>query len=152
MISAALIGGVLLWALQELLISFGQPAVLPPVTGGVALVLLGVSILALARHIRRHVAAHSVSAVIDPLFATRVVLLAKSSTVAGSALSGAAVGLGIFFLARPVIAPESLWLTGVALLGAIVLATSGFIAERWCTVPPGGGERDTVATVEGEPG
>jgi hypothetical protein len=151
-IAGLIIGAVVLWALQGLLIMSGQPALVPPITWGVALGIMGISVLALARQVKRHVSGDGGRGLLDPLYATRVVLLAKSSSVAGSALSGAAVGWGIFFLTRPVITPATLWLGFVALVGAIVLMVSGLVAERWCTVPPDSNEPQSPRSPEGELG
>jgi hypothetical protein len=136
MAAATLIGGVVLWALQSLVVASGHPAFVPPVTWAIALALVGVGIVAVAWPIHRRVASATARGPLDPVYATRVVLLAKSSTIAGAAFAGGAAGLTANLLSRPTVTMEVWGLTGAAGLGAIVLWAGGVIAERWCTVPP----------------
>jgi len=149
---AAVLGAVVLWLMQLLLVSVGEPVLVPPRTWSVALVLLGGAIMALAWPIRSAVRAGSWSALIDPFYATRVVLLAKSMSIGGAALMGGAAGIVIFLVSRPVVASDSLWLSGAAIVGAIVLMVGGVVAERWCTLPPGASEGEHMAQPEGDRG
>jgi hypothetical protein len=130
------IGGVVGWAGEWLLVASGIPALIPPYTWGAALAALGAILLALAWPIRTQVRAERVKTLVDPFYATRVVLLAKAGALAGSALGGMGVGFVLFFANRPVVLAETLVPTIVAIVGAVVLTVGALIAERWCTLPP----------------
>lgn len=106
----------------------------------------------LAWPIRQSMVGKGSAGLVDPFYATRVVLLAKSSTIAGALFLGAALGAGVFFFSRPVVAEVSLWLTLVALGGAIVLMAGGALAERWCTLPPDSSEPGAPVVPEGDVG
>lgn len=144
------IGGVLGWAGQWLLVVTGNPALIPPITWGVALVVMGACALALTWPIRSQVRAHRTKPPVDPFYATRVVLLAKAGALAGSALTGIALGFLVFLGSRPVVSGEVLWPTIFASGGAVVLAVSSLIAERWCTLPPDSPEGAADSVPEGE--
>lgn len=150
--SFALIGGVLAWALQGVLSTFGYSAFVPPWSWGFGLGILGVLVIVMAWPIRQRLGARAAPGLLDPFYATRVVLLAKSSTLVGALLTGVAMGAGVFFLMRPVVIESSLWATGGAWLGAILLMVAGILAERWCTLPPGSSDGLAPEVTEGEPG
>ena len=57
LLMGAVIGGVVGWAGQWILVATGNPALTPPMTCGVALAALGALTLALAWPIRSHVRA-----------------------------------------------------------------------------------------------
>jgi hypothetical protein len=145
-----LIGGVLGWAGQWLLVVLGNPALVPPVTWGAALGALGPVLLALAWPIRSHVRGENRKPPVDPFYATRVVVLAKAGSLAGSALTGVGVGFLVFFATRPVVSSDALWPSIVAVAGALVLGVSALIVERWCTLPPDSSEGAGDAVPEGE--
>lgn len=145
-----LIGGVLGWAGEWLLVTSGTPALIPPYTWGAALAALGAILLALAWPIRSQVRADRSKPPVDPFYATRVVLLAKAGALAGSALSGMGVGFAVFFASRPVLLAETLVPTIVAIVGAVVLTVGALIAERWCTLPPDSPDGGADVVPEGE--
>jgi hypothetical protein len=147
---AAVLGGVLGWALQGLLVFSGNPALTPPLTWGVALGALGALILALAWPIRSQVRGETKKPPVDPFYATRVVLLAQAGSLAGSALCGVGVGFVIYLISRPVVTADILWPSALACAGALVLGVSGLIAERWCTLPPDSSEGGAHGVPEGE--
>jgi hypothetical protein len=150
-LGAGVIGAIALWAIGRLVIASGQPAIVPPLTWSVALAVLGLVIVGLAWPIRRRLSSPSSQAPVDPFYATRVVLLAKSSALAGATFAGGAGGLLLVFLQRPVAAGIPLWLTVAAIAGAIVLTVGGVVAERWCTLPPDSPDDESVASPQGEP-
>lgn len=150
MVIVAIIGGVVAWALDGVLSALGQPVIVPPWSWGVGLGLLGTLILAIAWPIRQRLHVTPRRDLVDPFYATRVVLLAKSTSVAGSVFVGAAIGVGIFFLTRPVVTEDTLWASAGALLGAILLMVGGITAERWCTLPPGSSEGGALGQPEGD--
>lgn len=74
---------------------------------------------------------------VDPFVATRVVVVAKASSVAGAVLTGAGAGLLLEVLTRPVPAAGEVVLRVVLLLvTSVALAAAGLISELLCTVPP----------------
>ncbi len=149
---AAFIGAVVVWLIEALLVRLGEPVLIPPRTWSVALVILGGAIMALAWPIRSWVHGHTTLGIVDPFYATRVVLLAKSMSVGGAGVMGGALGILAFLVSRPVLSPDGLWLSGAAVVGAIVLMVGGMVAERWCTLPPGTSEGDAFGAPEGESG
>ena len=150
MVMCALMGAVVTGAGQWLLVTTGEPALVPPVTWGVALAALGVILLVLAWPIRKHVRSSTPSGIVDPFYATRVLLLSKAGALAGAGFTGVALGFIGFFVTRPVLSSEAVWPSTLALVGALVLMVSGLVAERWCTVPPDSHESSSEALPEGE--
>lgn len=150
-VSSVIAGGVALWGIQSLLIAAGQAAIAPPWTWAGVLAVLGGVMVSLAWPIRRRIVEPQRHALIDPFYATRVLLLAKASAIAGGIFAGGAAGLAIVVFSRAPAPGGSLWLTVAAVLGAIVLTVGGLIAERWCTLPPDSTEDDSGDTAEGEP-
>ena len=74
---------------------------------------------------------------VDPYYATRVLLLAKASSLAGALFGGFAGGVLLFVLSRGVgVAVGSLVPAIVAVVGGAGLMVAGIVAERMCTVPP----------------
>ncbi|WP_227497110.1 DUF3180 domain-containing protein [Planctomonas psychrotolerans] len=130
------IGGGLGWLVEMMLVLTGRPALVPPVTLPITLGVLAAVVLLLAWPVRQSVRKEDARRV-DPFRATRVVLLAKASALSGALLAGVAFGILAFLATRPVIADgTSLWLSGAALLGGVLLLIGGLIAESWCTIPP----------------
>ena len=113
----------------------GLSKLVPQLTLSVTLVLIAVIVVALALPVRRATRG-SEKRRVDPFYATRVVLIAKASAVTGAILGGAAAGMLLESLIRPVTAAGTVW-GGVAMLVAAVLVlVAGLIAENWCAVPP----------------
>ena len=129
-------GALVGWFLEFAFVGSGLPAVIPPITLGAAVGLIGILIVLLAypvyRVVRKVPGAH-----VDPFYATRVVLLAKSSSMAGALVSGLAGAILVFLLTRSVLpAVGSVAMAIVTTVGAIVLLAGGLIAEKMCTLPP----------------
>lgn len=130
------VGAIVGWVLELGLVASGRPAVIPPITLGAALALIGILIVLLALPVFR-VVRKVPGAQVDPFFATRVVLLAKASSLAGALVSGVAVAILVFLLSRSVLpAVGSVSMATVTTLGALVLLAGGLIAEKMCTLPP----------------
>lgn len=141
-------GGAIVWLLEIALIASGRPAAVPPGTLAVALGVIGVLDVALALPIRRAVR-DGKRGKIDPFYATRVVVLAKASSLAGSLVAGIGVGILIFLTTRSVLAVGSIWMSVATIVGAIVLLVAGLIAEHMCSIPPDDDDKveDGPATV-----
>lgn len=129
----AVLGGGAGWLLETALATSGRPVLIPPFTLAVALVLIGVIIVAMALPVRRV----SRGGRIDPFYATRVVMLAKASGLAGALLAGAALGIAGYLLSRSVLpGVGSITMAFAAAVGAIALLAAGLVAEQMCTIPP----------------
>jgi hypothetical protein len=141
----AVLGAAAAWLLEIALIATGQTIVMPPVTFAIVLGLVGIVVLALAIPVRRAVRSREHSR-IDPFYATRVVVLAKSSSIAGSLLSGAGLSILAFLLTRSVVPGIGSILMAVATAGgALILLVGGLVAEFMCTIPPEDSEKQPKA-------
>jgi hypothetical protein len=130
------LGAAVLWFVETALAASGRPVVIPPFTLAVALVLIGVIIVAMAWPVRR-VARGDRTKRVDPFYATRVVVLAKASSLGGALLAGGGLGIAGYLLSRSVLPAVGSVTMGVATaVGAVVLLVGGLIAEYWCTIPP----------------
>jgi hypothetical protein len=142
LLALAVAGGVVTWLLQIALVASGQATLVPP--GTLVLVLFGIAavLLSLGWPIRQFVRGKR-DRRIDPFQATRTLLFAKASSLMGSLLAGAAVGILLYLFSRPVPAGgPSVLLTVGALVGAVAVAASGLVVEQWCRLPPQDPERD----------
>lgn len=145
----ALGSAVLAIALQLGLAAVGLSKIVPQVTLSATLVLIAVVVIVLALPVRRATRAREGSATpprVDPFYATRVVLIAKASSVAGALLGGAAVGLVVELLIRPVSMAGSVWAGAAMVVGAVLLLVAGLLAESWCALPPDDEEKPPVGT------
>lgn len=132
----ALLGGGVTWFLEIALAAAGRPVLIPPFTLGVALLLIGVIIVVMALPVRR-VARGVPNARVDPFYATRVVMLAKASSLGGALLGGAGLGIAAYLLSRSVLpAVGSVTMAFAMALGGILLLVAGLVAEHMCTIPP----------------
>ena len=123
----------------------GMSKLVPQLTLSVTLVLIAVIVVALALPVRRATrpprAPGAPKRRVDPFYATRVVLIAKASAVAGAILGGAAVGMLVELVSRPVSAAGTVWGAVAMLVAAGLVLVAGMLAESWCTVPPGDDEK-----------
>lgn len=136
LIVLALIGVAAGWFAEMMLVGSGRPSLVPPITLGVALALIGVLVVLGALPVFR-VARGVAGARVDPFYATRIVLLAKASSLTGAILTGFAGAVLVFLLSRSVVASAgSVTMAIVTLVGAAVLLAGGLVAEKMCTLPP----------------
>ncbi len=140
---AALAAAVVAWLLEMLLVMTGRPALVPPLTLGPALALLGAVLLVVAWPVRQ---AARGKRRIDYRHATAVLGFAKASSVAGALLGGAALGALAFFATRVVVAGDAVLALAIVAVGALLQLAAGLLAEHWCVLPPDD-EDDTTATV-----
>jgi Protein of unknown function (DUF3180) len=130
-----LLGGALGWFLQVILVALGRPAIILPLTLGSVLALIGIIVVVLALPIRR-VVKGTATARVDPFYATRVVVLAKASSISGGLLGGGSVGMLAFVLSRSVVSVNSVTMSSATVVGAVILLVGGLVAEKMCTLPP----------------
>jgi hypothetical protein len=122
--------------LQVTLAAAGKAAATAPLTLALSLAVIGVLVLVFAVPVRRAVRDRE-NHHVDPFYATRVVILAKASSIAGSLLLGATAALVIYLLTRTVVAAVgSIFTSGAAVLGSVVLLVCGLVAENMCSLPP----------------
>jgi hypothetical protein len=136
---------------QVALASGGLQRYRPEYALALSLIFLAGIVIALAVPIRRATRA-TVRTRIDPFHATRVVLFAKASSIAGALLTGAAAGLLAEVLVRSGgVNTDSLLRTLAVLVGAVALLVAGLVGEWLCTVPPSDDDRepDPAGTVGG---
>ncbi|HWM35131.1 MAG TPA: DUF3180 family protein [Pseudolysinimonas sp.] len=135
LIIAAVIGVGAGLVLQAVLAAASQPKLRPEYTLAITVVLIGVAAVVLALPVRRATRGNPAHRV-DPFYATRVVVLAKASAVAGALLAGGGTGLLLELLARAGEPGADMFLraASVAAGGALLLA-GGLVAEWLCTVP-----------------
>lgn len=132
----AALGATLAWFLQTALTATGHPIVIPPITLAFALALIGAIVVLMALPVRR-VSRRVEGATVDPFYATRVVMLAKASSLSGALLGGAGLGITAYLLSRSVIpGVGSVTMALASTVGAIVLLVAGLVAEHMCTIPP----------------
>ncbi|KZC95566.1 MULTISPECIES: DUF3180 domain-containing protein [Clavibacter] len=140
LIALLIAGAAVGWFVENALVMSGRPLLVPPLTLGATLLIVGIVLLALAWPIRQTTRGRRPGRV-DPFRATRVVLLAKASALAGALLAGITGGALAFVLARPVLpGASSVGLAVAGTVGAVVLLVAGLVAEQWCTVPPDDGD------------
>ena len=133
LVLVALVAG---FVLDAALVASGRPALVPPPALGLALLGIGAVVVSLAVPVRR-VARGDEGRRVDAYYATRVLLLAKASSLSGALFGGLAGGVLVFLLTRGVsVALGSLVPTIVAVVGGVALLVAGVVAERMCTVPP----------------
>lgn len=136
------VGAVVAGVLQFALVAGGRPILVPPVTLPVGVVAIGVILIALAVPIRR-MTRGTISAPVDPFYATRVVTLAKAAALGGALLTGAGAALVISILTRPLLpAVGSIAVTVASAIAAGILLACGLIAEYMCRIPPSDDDED----------
>ena len=141
----AVLGGGVMWFIETALATSGRAVVLPPITLGMALLLIGMIIVAMALPVRR-VSRGIAHARVDPFYATRVLMLAKASSLGGALLSGGGLGIVGYLLSRSLVASaNAVTMSVVAAAGAILLLVAGLVAEHMCSIPPDDEKRDVGA-------
>ncbi len=129
------IGIVIGVLVQVALAGMNLPKLRPEFSLAITLVLIGAAAIALAVPVRRATRGNPAYRV-DPVYATKVVVLAKASALGGALVAGVGLGL-VFELAVRSGAPGlDAWLRVLSVLGGgIGLLAGGLIAEFLCRVP-----------------
>ena len=125
---------------------------LPPLpwTGVPALLVAAVAEAWTGRDLRARIAGRRGLKPAAPLFVSRMVALAKASSLAASAIAGLAAGFVVYLsgsLTVPVPRQDALT-AAITLAAAVVLACAALYLEYCCRVPnaPDGDQRDEPAT------
>jgi hypothetical protein len=123
---------------ESLLASSGSAIIVPQLGLPVALVAIAVIVILLAAPIRR-LTHGKAKTLVDPYYATRVVMLAKACALSGALLVGLSLGVTGYILTRSALpSGGSIGLTVSTLVGSAILLAAGLIAEHMCTIPPVG--------------
>lgn len=137
LVSVAIVAAVAGFALDAALASRGAPVLILSEPLGITLAFIGIALVVMAVPVRRH-ARGTAQRRVDPLYATRVVVLAKASSICGSLFGAFALGLLAYLLTRSVLPSLGSTLpNAVAVGGGIVLTVCALVAERMCIAPPG---------------
>lgn len=132
----AALGAAVAWFLQTALAASGNAILIPPITLAFALALIGAIVVLMALPVRR-VSRRVEGARVDPFYATRVVTLAKASSLSGALLGGAGIGMTAYLVTRSVIpGVGSVTMALASAAGAVILLVAGLVAEHMCTIPP----------------
>lgn len=136
LIALAVIGTVVGFLLQIGLASASLPKLRVEYTFSVTIGLIAIVIVIVAVPVYR--ATHGpLRRPIDSFYATRVLALAKASSLAGALLVGLGLGLALDLLIRSSTTTGDLVARDLSTLGsAILLLAAGLIAEFLCRVPP----------------
>jgi uncharacterized membrane protein YidH (DUF202 family) len=136
LISVAIVAAVAGFALDTALTARQSPTLLMSVPLGLTLAFIGIALLFMAAPIRRQTRGRAERRV-DPMYATRVVFLAKASSICGALFGAFALGLLVYLLTRSVLPSLGSTLpNAVAFGGGIVLTVCALVAERMCIAPP----------------
>lgn len=124
------------WLVEVAIVAAGKAVMIAPLTLGAAAGIIGIVVALLAVPVYR-VARKVPGAQVDPFYATRIVLLAKASSLAGALATGATGAILCFLLTRSVVpAASSVSASAIAVTGAVILLAGGLVAEKMCTLPP----------------
>jgi hypothetical protein len=142
LISVALVATIAGFAVDAALASRSLPVLILSPALGLTLIGIGVALVFMAVPVRRH-ARGTATRPVDAFYATRVVVLAKASSIAGALFGGFTLGGLVYLLSRSVIPGlGSILPSVVAVAGGLVLMVCALVAERMCTVPPGEDDDD----------
>lgn len=143
-IIATIVGISVGYLLQSLLVSLGARMLVPPITFPVTLTLAAAIVLTVAWPVRAALRGTRKRPV-NALYAARVAMLAKASSISGALLFGFAGGLTYFVLTRSVVpGAGTIGLLVASVIAGAVLLAAGLIAERFCTLPPENPDEDSA--------
>ncbi|MBW4032893.1 MAG: DUF3180 family protein [Acidobacteria bacterium] len=136
LVALVVLGTVVGFLLQTGLAAASLPKLRVEYTFAVTIALIALVIVAIAVPVYR--ATHgALRQPIDSFYATRVLALAKASSLAGSLILGLGLGLSLDLLIRSSTTTGDLVARDLATLGAaILLLAAGLVAEFLCRVPP----------------
>ncbi|WP_345801235.1 DUF3180 domain-containing protein [Microbacterium sp. AZCO] len=135
LVLTAAIGVAVGFLVDQLLTAAARPTFTPTVTLPILLVLLGGIVVLLAVPIRRATRDAKGAGPINPFQAVRIAMLAKASSIVGSAFAGFAGGLALFLLTRPVTPSVESWGAVIAtIVSGLALVAAGLVAEHLCTI------------------
>ena len=136
LVALVVLGTVVGFLLQIGLAAASLPKLRVEYTFAVTIALIALVIVVIAVPVYR--ATHgALRQPIDSFYATRVLALAKASSLAGSLIVGLGLGLSLDLLIRSSTIAGDLVARDLSTLGAaILLLAAGLVAEFLCRVPP----------------
>ena len=136
LVALVVLGTVVGFLLQIGLAAASLPKLRVEYTFAVTIALIALVIVVIAVPVYR--ATHgALRQPIDSFYATRVLALAKASSLAGALIVGLGLGLSLDLLIRSSTTTGDLVARDLATLGAaILLLAAGLVAEFLCRVPP----------------
>lgn len=136
LVALVVLGTVVGFLLQIGLAAASLPKLRVEYTFAVTIALIALVIIVIAVPVYR--ATHgALRQPIDSFYATRVLALAKASSLAGALIVGLGLGLSLDLLIRSSTTTGDLVARDLATLGAaILLLAAGLVAEFLCRVPP----------------
>lgn len=119
---------------------------------GIVLVLMAIPMFKYRAALREQKKQSAVSTVqsttrpkrLNPFYAVRLVLLAKSIAISGSIFSGWHLGLVWLQLTQPIV-PTSTFQNALGLIGAVLMTVCAIIVERICKITDDLPDTNTVA-------
>lgn len=123
------------YLIELAIVANGGFAFAPPVSLPITLTAIAIVIVVLAVPVRRRVTGKRKDR-LDPFYAVRVAVLAKSSSLTGALLTGLGAGILAHALSLPILNSDLLGRGIAQTVGATLLLTAGLVAERMCTLPP----------------
>jgi len=129
------IGAVVGYLIELALVTSGSHAFAPPISLPLTLTAIAVVIVALAIPVRRTVTGKRKGR-LDPFYAVRVAVLAKSSALTGALLTGLGAGIIAHTVSLPILNGDLLGRGIAQTVGAALLLAAGLVAERLCILPP----------------
>lgn len=148
------------YLLPQIVVNQGGSIPISPLNIIITLPLIGIILLLMAIPIFKYrkallTKAKDLNAVrplpLNPFYAVRILLLAKSISISGSIFSGWHIGVVWLQLSSPII-PSSIVQNAMALLGSIVMTICAVLVERFCRViDDGPGSATDASPATGEP-
>ena len=136
LIVIGVLGTVIGILVQAGLAAVNLPKLRPEFSLAITLVLVGAAAVTLAVPVRRATRGNPPQR-IDPFYATRVVVLAKTSALGGALFAGFGLGLVVELALRSSGPDADAYLRVFSVLaGGVGLLIGGLVAEFLCTVPP----------------
>jgi hypothetical protein len=134
-VSLVVVAAVAGYLIELAIVANGGFAFAPPVSLPITLTAIAIVIVALAIPVRRRVTGKKKER-LDPFYAVRVAILAKSSSLTGALLTGLGAGIVAHALSLPILNSDLLGRGIAQTVGAALLLAAGLISERMCTLPP----------------
>jgi hypothetical protein len=134
-VSLVIVAAVAGYLIELAIVANGGFAFAPPVSLPITLTAIAIVIVALAIPVRRRVTGKKKER-LDPFYAVRVAILAKSSSLTGALLTGLGAGIVAHALSLPILNSDLLGRGIAQTVGAALLLAAGLISERMCTLPP----------------
>ena len=143
---------ILAWSITYVVVRLmvGNGASVPVATNTILVTLIAIAILEIAlalpvfryqREMKRYAVTNERPKRIDPFYATKVLALAKATSITGALFLGAAIGLVFMQLGAPVV-PDSIVFNLLALIESLALIFVALAIERACKIKDEGDNKN----------